>query len=69
MVHFDLFKSTLRQSNQSIKKATIYFLKPMLYATSSCTSPPQGPPSFRIQLGPLGGDHIAGDGKDPLRFR
>ena len=24
---------------------------------------------LRIQLGPLRGDHIAGDGKDPPRFR
>ena len=30
MMHFDLFKSTSRQSNQSIKKVTIYFLKPMV---------------------------------------
>ena len=29
MKYFDLFKSTMRQSNQSIKKVTIYFLKPI----------------------------------------
>ena len=29
-MHFDLFKLTSRQSNQSIKMVTIYFLKPMV---------------------------------------
>ena len=30
MMHFDLFKSTLRKSNKSIKKVAIHFLKPMV---------------------------------------
>ena len=30
LMHFDLFKSTMRKSNKWIKKVTIHFLKPMV---------------------------------------
>ena len=38
-------------------------------AASSCTSPPQGPPPSQDSTWPSLGDHVAGDRKDPLRFR
>ena len=69
-MHFDLYKSTSRQSNLSIKKG--YNL---LSEANGLKQPRVALHHhkvlhlFRIQFDPLGGDHIAGDGKDPLRFR
>ena len=57
----------LRKSNKSIKKVTIHFLKPMVL--SNLKSPPQGPPPSQDSTWPSWGDHVAGDRKDPLRFR
>ena len=70
MMHFDLYKSTSRQSNLSIKKG--YNL---LSEANGLKQPRVALHHhkvlhlFRIQFDPLGGDPIAGDGKDPLRFR
>ena len=69
MMHFDLFKSTSRQSNKSIKKVTIYFLKPMvlsnlkLHFTTMRSSTSSG---FNLAL--LGVTTMP-DRKDLLRFR
>ena len=70
MMHFDLFQS--RQSNQSIKTVTNYFLnKPMLFSNLKLHLTTTRSSTFSgFKLAVLGvTDHTAGDRKDPLRFR
>ena len=66
MMHFD-FK--LRQSNQSIKKVIIYFLKPMVLSNLKWRfTTMRSSTSSGINLALLGVTTLS-DGKDPLRFR
>ena len=66
MMPFD-FK--LRQSNQSIKKVIIYFLKPMVLSNLKLLfTPMRSSTSSGLNLALFGVSTLP-DGKDPLRFR